>query len=112
VLSLHSLGVNIVSKVNPAIADLGKLSVDIESKGSEFADVDRVAAAEGVVQVGNETSPNDQHLTAETNKLHWGKLTWDLASRGFWLALVLSVGVLCLPGYLSPFLRILKPARI
>lgn len=64
-LSLHSLGVNIILEANLAIADLGQLGVNIESKGSKFADVNRVTAAEGVVQVGNETSPNDQHLTAE-----------------------------------------------
>ena len=111
VLSLRSLRINIVGKADRAGGDLGQLGIDVESKSAELADVHRVAAAEGVVQVGNEASPDNQHLPAEIKSYTIKMLTCDLASRGFWFALVLSVGVLCLPGYLSPFFRILNPAK-
>jgi hypothetical protein len=61
-LSLHPLSINIVFEADLALADLGQLSINIESKGTKLTDVNGVTRAKGVVEVSNETSPDDQHL--------------------------------------------------
>ena len=62
-LSLHSLGINIVFHADSALADFWQLSINVESKGSKLTDVNGVTRAEGIVEVSNETSPDDQHLS-------------------------------------------------
>ena len=50
------------SAVEDIFGDLGQLCVNIESEGTELLDVDRVALAELLVDIGHETSPDDEHL--------------------------------------------------
>ena len=63
VLALGSLGVNVDLHADLAGADLGELSVNVEGEGSKLFNVDGVATAESVVQIGNKTTPDNQHLS-------------------------------------------------
>jgi hypothetical protein len=60
--ALRSLGLVINIGVDSAVVNLGQFSVDIESEGAELADIDGVATTECLVKVGDETTPDDQHL--------------------------------------------------
>ena len=61
-LALSSLGLVINIGVDFAVVDLGQFGFDIESEGTELADVDGVATTECLVEVSDETTPDDQHL--------------------------------------------------
>lgn len=44
------------------VGNFGELSVNVEGESAELSNIDAAALAEFVVQIGHETTPNDQHL--------------------------------------------------
>lgn len=61
-LALSSLGLVINICADSSAADLWQFSVDVKGESTELADVDGVTTAESLVKVGDETTPDDQHL--------------------------------------------------
>lgn len=61
-LALSTLGINIHVYADLALTDLWQLSVDVVGEGTKVLDVNRVAASECVIQISDETSPDDKHL--------------------------------------------------
>ena len=132
VLALLTFHVHVRIGSDLSLGDLWQLSHNVECESSELLNINAFASAQRVVQVSDQGSPDDLHLQWILSgytlnslisdspasyfkaKLHKyksileGVLTWDLGSRGCWLATVLSVGKLCLPGYVLGFLRMLK----
>lgn len=61
-LALGLLGAEVRVWVDDALRDLGQLGVNVEREGAELADVDALALAQVVVEVGYQSSPHDEHL--------------------------------------------------
>ena len=70
VLALGSLGMDIVVDVDAAaIRDFGELGLNVVNKGTKLADVDAATFLELVVQVGDESTPHNEHLKTDNNSL-------------------------------------------
>ena len=44
-------------------SDVGEVGLDVKGESTELLDVDRLASTELVVQVGDQSSPDDLHLS-------------------------------------------------
>ncbi len=60
--ALGPLRLQVDGGADHAGGNLGQLCLDVESEGSELADVDTLASPQVVVEIGDETSPDDKHL--------------------------------------------------
>jgi len=50
------------SRINSLVGDVGKVSLNIKGEGSELSNVNTLTCTEVVVKIGNKGSPNDHHL--------------------------------------------------
>jgi len=80
VLALGLLSAEVRVRVDDALRDLGQLGVNVEREGAELADVDALALAQVVVQVGYQSSPHNEHLHDRIGVLPG---TWPRGASGF-----------------------------
>lgn len=83
VFALESLRFDVDVGVDFSAGDHGQVSINIKGEGTETADVDTLASPEVVVKVGDQGSPDNQHLSFGFNRLLNG-------DRAFGGVLVLS----------------------
>lgn len=62
VFALKSLRFNVDVGVDFSAGDHGQVSINVKGEGTETADVDTLASPEVVVKVGDQGSPDNQHL--------------------------------------------------
>ena len=61
--SFLSAALEVNTHVDLSLGNLGQLSINVEGKCTKFTNVDGVALAKSVIEVGDESSPDDKHLT-------------------------------------------------
>jgi len=69
VLTLSSLWFNVDAGVDFSARNNGQVSIYVECEGSETADVHTLTSSEVVIKVGDEGSPDNQHLGFSFNWL-------------------------------------------
>ena len=60
--TLLSICVHVRVGSDLSLRDFGQLSLNVEGKSSEFLDVHALTRSQGVVQVGDQSSPDNLHL--------------------------------------------------
>jgi hypothetical protein len=75
VLAQGSLGMDIVADVYAAaVADFRKFGFNVVNKGSKLANIDRATLLELLVQVGDERTPDYEHLRGNRKLQKFDKL--------------------------------------
>ena len=69
VLAFSSLGKQVDVCVGRLVRKLGQLRRDVKREGAEVANVHALALTQVVVQVGDQGSPDDQHLCLGLQRL-------------------------------------------